>query len=43
MLNKIKIVKLSKELLSIAYRLKKYYWLKFKGLTAYKKLKKVKT
>ena len=42
MLNKIKIVKLFKELLSIVYRGKenKYYQLGFKGLTAYKKLRK---
>ena len=38
----IKIVELFKKLLSIAYRKKKriYYWLEFRGLTAYKKLKK---
>ena len=42
MLNEIKIVKLFRKLLSIVYRgkEKKYYQLKFKGLIAYKKLKK---
>ena len=43
MLNKIKIVELSKEPLSIVYREKKmHYQLKFRGLVLYKKLKKVK-
>ena len=42
MLNKIKIVQLFRELLSIAYKGKIYiyYWLKFKGLSVYKKLRK---
>ena len=41
MLNKIKIVKLFGELLSIAYRGEKtHYQLKFRGLAAYKELKK---
>ena len=44
MLNKIKIIKLFKELLFIVYKENKriYYQLKFKKLAAYKKLKKVK-
>ena len=44
MLNKIKIVELFRELLPVAYKGKKriYYQLRFKGLTAYKKLEKVK-
>ena len=43
MLYRIKIVKLSKKLLSIIYKRKNiYYQLKFKELTAYKELKKVK-
>ena len=39
---KIKIIKLSKELLPVVYRGEKniYYQLKFKKLIAYKKLKK---
>ena len=42
MLIGIKIVELFKKLLPVAYREKKYiyYWLKFKKLTVYKKLKK---
>ena len=43
MSNKIKIIELSKKLLPVAYKGKKiyiYYWLKFKGLIAYKELKK---
>ena len=38
------MVKLFKKLLSIIYKEKKriYYQLKFKGLVAYKKLKKIK-
>ena len=40
----IKIVELFKELLSIVYKKKKriYYWLGFRELAAYKKLKKSK-
>ena len=41
MLNRIKIVELFKKPLPVVYRgRKKYYWLKFKELAAYKKLKK---
>ena len=42
MLNKIKIIKLPKEPLSMAYKGKKkiYYQLEFKGLAAYKELEK---
>ena len=45
MLIKIKIVKLFKELLPVAYKGKNiyiYYWLGFKKLTVYKKLGKEK-
>ena len=38
--NRVKIVELFKEPLFIVYRGKKiYYWLKFRGLATYKKLK----
>ena len=42
--NRIKIIKLFKKLLSVAYgrRKKIYYWLGFRGLVAYKKLEKSK-
>ena len=43
MYNKIKIIKLSKKPLSIIYKGKKNYQLKFKELIAYKELEKVKT
>ena len=47
MLNKIRIIKLFKKLLSIIYRKKekkkkRNYWLKSKELTVYKKLRKEK-
>ena len=43
MLNRIKIVKLFKKLLSVVYKgKKKYYQLEFKELITYKKLKKIK-
>ena len=45
MLNRTKIVKLFKELLSIAYKGKIYiyYQLEFRGLAVYKKLEKKKS